>query len=133
MKKHARNLSYVAISLLVVSGLGWIAPAIADEKIRIVNYRAPSGFSGEASNGSEESCSEGCFGLIDIDVLRTNLSNAIEPIMRAIPTVSTEGVELELNEMEISLEVDVSGGVALIGRIETGAAGGVKLKFVKRN
>ena len=69
---------------------------------------------------------------LSIDVLRTNLSAFIESMSAIFDQTTASINNYELNEIEVNVDVSVTGGVSLIGSVDAGAAGGITLKFKRK-
>jgi hypothetical protein len=66
---------------------------------------------------------------VQLSVLLGNLSGLIEAFQAALkePPKATSGYHVD--EIELNLGVNANGGIALLGKLETGIEAGIKVKF----
>lgn len=69
---------------------------------------------------------------LDTEKLKTNLSSFVTGMTDVFEQISSSISDYSLDEIEITADVSVTGGVSLIGSAEVGMTGGITLKF-KRN
>lgn len=66
---------------------------------------------------------------IPVDTLKENLHEFISNIGELFDGLKSNVKEYELEEFEVSAEISVSGGINLIGTVQGGTKGAIKLKF----
>lgn len=66
---------------------------------------------------------------VDIEILSHNLSCLIEPFQKMLENQKQSSSGYSIDEIELSLGVNSNGSVALIGKIEAGVQGGIKVKL----
>lgn len=66
---------------------------------------------------------------IPLSDLQTNLSTFISKISLSFEKIKSTIPNYVLDEITVNVEISATGGISLIGSVETGAAGGITLKF----
>lgn len=66
---------------------------------------------------------------VDPRKLHDNLGGVIAEIKNVLSDLDTELQDFALDEIEVSIEISATGRIALIGSVEAGSTGGMKLKF----
>lgn len=79
------------------------------------------------TNHSQIGCKE-----VALETLKTNLSTFISDLGAAFNQMTAEISNYDLDEIEVNVDISVSGGVRLIGSMESGMSGGVTLKFKRK-
>ncbi len=66
---------------------------------------------------------------LPIETFQANLTVFIERLGVSLKNIQSGISNYALDEIEINIEVSASGSISLIGSVETGATGGITLKF----
>ncbi|UKJ75924.1 hypothetical protein [Azospirillum brasilense] len=69
---------------------------------------------------------------IDTEVLRNNLSELIGRVSKVIEVAEASAGGLTLTEVEVGVEINAEGGVALIGTASVGATASISLTFQRK-
>ena len=69
---------------------------------------------------------------IGIESLSGNLKTFIARIQRILDEQQENTSTYYIDEVELNLTVNASGGIELVGKLEAGAMGGIKIKLKKR-
>ena len=69
------------------------------------------------------------YGEIPIDIFQTNLATFIKNLSKVFDSAIPSMANYELNEIEINVDVSVTGGISLIGSVEAETSGGLTLRF----
>lgn len=69
---------------------------------------------------------------VGIDALSDNLRNFLEKLQQILDKLPESKSAYYIDEVELSLVVNANGGFELIGKLEAGAKGGIKVKLKKR-
>ncbi len=93
-----------------------------------IDNRANKGIKNQIINTT----SEMIYQAIDKDVLEQNLRECINNIGSVLNNVNKEMDNYNLDEVEVSLQIDATGSVNLIGGLSAGVTGGITLKFKRR-
>jgi len=70
---------------------------------------------------------------VDSSALSENLKVFLRKIQATIEDSSVEGSSYSIDEVELTLAVNASGGIELVGKLSAGAQAGIKVKLKKRN
>lgn len=65
--------------------------------------------------------------------LSLNLKGFLEKFKPVFEQQETQIGNFEISEIELSLAINASGGIELIGKVEVGIEGGIKIKLQKRD
>lgn len=101
---------------------------MSDKTISVIGKDYPQAQSKGLSNNFRVDCKE-----VSLDTLRSNLSAFVNSLGITFDKMETTINNYELDEIEVKVDITVSGGVRLIGSMETGMDGGVTLKFKRKN
>ena len=69
---------------------------------------------------------------LPLDSLRSNLNTFIDNISVVFDQITSPTKDYELDEIELKIDVSITGSVRLIGSVEAGTTGGIALKFKKK-
>jgi hypothetical protein len=69
---------------------------------------------------------------VPLEMLTNNLQEFIKRFQMSIDTGDLGDSEYVLDEIELSLELTATGGVALIGKMEAGANAAIKVKLKRK-
>lgn len=69
------------------------------------------------------------FGEIPIDIFQANLAAFVKNLGKVFDKAISPMANYELNEIEINVDISVTGGISLIGSVEAETSGGLTLKF----
>ena len=100
---------------------------MSEKTISIIGKDYPQTQSKGLSNHSQNGCKE-----VSLEILKTNLSTFISDLGATFDQMTAEISNYELDEIEVNVDISVSGSVRLIGSIESGMSGGVTLKFKRK-
>lgn len=100
---------------------------MSEKTISIIGKDYPQAQSKGLSNHSQNGCKE-----VSLEILKTNLSTFISDLGATFDQMTAEIGNYELDEIEVNVDISVSGSVRLIGSIESGMSGGVTLKFKRK-
>ena len=64
--------------------------------------------------------------------LSLNLKSFLEKLKPVFEEQETQIGSFEISEIELSLAINTSGGIELIGKVDVGITGGIKIKLQKR-
>lgn len=117
---------------------------MSEQTISIIGQIYPQAQRKAISNSYRVSCKEtqnnglsnifrvGCKE-VSLDIVRENLAAFINNLSTTFDQVTATINNYELDEIEVKVDITVSGGVRLIGSMETGMDGGVTLKFKRKS
>lgn len=66
---------------------------------------------------------------VPLSDLQANLSSFISKIGLSFEKIKSTIPNYVLDEITVNVEISATGGISLIGSVETGASGGITLKF----
>ena len=98
-----------------------------EKTISIIGKDYPQAQSKGLSNHSQIGCKE-----VLLETLKVNLSTFISDLGETFNQMTAEISNYNLDEIEVNVDISVSGGVRLIGSMESGMSGGVTLKFKRK-
>jgi hypothetical protein len=71
--------------------------------------------------------------LVPLDTLSANLQGFIQHLQKALDAPDVPESDYVLDEIELSLALNATGGIALIGKIEAGASAAIKVKLKRKS
>jgi hypothetical protein len=69
---------------------------------------------------------------VSIDTVRKNLNAFLEQVGPLLETSGKVLKNYEIDEVELSIAINASGGIELVGKLEAGAEAGLKIKLKRR-